>query len=91
MEDHRAAGDPRPRDGVLLEFQFIWNLFYWPLIAVRPEFRCLPVVISSTIQEQTFWGRNFAGSALATVPVVVIFLALQRYYVQGVAATGIKG
>jgi ABC-type glycerol-3-phosphate transport system permease component len=77
----------------LLEFQFIWNLFYWPLIAVGDRnLQVLPVVISTTIgQTQQFWGRNFAGSSLATVPVVVIFLLLQRYYIQGVAGTGVKG
>lgn len=77
----------------LLEFQFIWNLFYWPLIAVQSsDIQVLQVVISSqTTQEGTYWGRTFAGSALASVPVIIIFLALQRYYVRGVASTGIKG
>jgi ABC-type glycerol-3-phosphate transport system permease component len=77
----------------LLEFQFIWNLFYWPLIAVQSnELQVLQVAISSqTTQETTYWGRTFAGSALASVPVIIIFLALQRYYIRGVAATGIKG
>jgi ABC-type glycerol-3-phosphate transport system permease component len=77
----------------LLEFQFIWNLFYWPLVAVGDRnIQVLQVVISGTLgQTQQYWGRTFAGSALATVPVVVIFLALQRYYVQGVASTGVKG
>jgi multiple sugar transport system permease protein len=77
----------------LLEFQFIWNLFYWPLIAVQSnDLQVLQVAISSqTTQEQTYWGRTFAGSALASVPVILIFLSLQRYYVRGVASTGIKG
>ncbi len=77
----------------LLEFQFIWNLFYWPLIAVQDNnLQVLQVAISAqTTQDQTYWGRTFAGSALASVPVILIFLALQRYYVRGVAATGIKG
>ncbi len=77
----------------LLEFQFIWNLFYWPLVAVADRnIQVLQVVISTTLgQTQQYWGRTFAGSTLATLPVVVIFLALQRYYVQGVASTGIKG
>ncbi|MBK9944668.1 MAG: carbohydrate ABC transporter permease [Kouleothrix sp.] len=77
----------------LLEFQFIWNLFYWPLVAVGDrKIQVLQVVISGTLgQTQQYWGRTFAGSALATVPVVVIFLALQRYYIQGVASTGVKG
>jgi len=77
----------------LLEFQFIWNLFYWPLVAVGDnKIQVLPVVISTTLgQTQQYWGRTFAGSALATVPVVIIFLLLQRYYIQGVASTGVKG
>ena len=77
----------------LLEFQFIWNLFYWPLIVVQnADIQVLQVVISSqTTQEGTYWGRTFAGSALASVPVILIFLAFQRYYVRGVASTGIKG
>jgi ABC-type glycerol-3-phosphate transport system permease component len=77
----------------LLEFQFIWNLFYWPLIAVGDQkIQVLQVVISATLgQTQQFWGGTFAGSCLATIPVVIIFLILQRYYVEGVAATGVKG
>ena len=77
----------------LLEFQFIWNLFYWPLIAVSDRtIQDLPVVIAGTLgQTQQYWGRTFAGSALATLPVVIIFLMLQRYYVQGIANTGVKG
>jgi multiple sugar transport system permease protein len=77
----------------LLEFQFIWNLFYWPLIAVQSnDLQVLQVAISAqTTQQQTYWGRTFAGSALASVPVILIFLALQRYYVRGVASTGVKG
>ena len=77
----------------LLEFQFIWNLFYWPLVAVSDRtIQVLPVVIAGTLgQTQQYWGRTFAGSALATLPVVIIFLLLQRYYVQGIANTGVKG
>ena len=77
----------------LLEFQFIGNLFYWPLIAVSDRtIQVLPVVIAGTLgQTQQYWGRTFAGSALATLPVVVIFLMLQRYYVQGIANSGVKG
>lgn len=77
----------------LLEFQFIWNLFYWPLIAVTDnKLQVLQVAISSqTTQTQTFWGRTFAGATLASLPVILMFLALQRYYVRGIANTGVKG
>lgn len=77
----------------LLEFQFIWNLFYWPLVAIGDRNQqVLQVVISGTLgQTQQYWGRTFAGSTLATIPVVIVFLVLQRYYMQGIASTGVKG
>jgi ABC-type glycerol-3-phosphate transport system permease component len=77
----------------LLEFQFIWNLFFWPLIAVsNQDIQVIQVAISSqTTQTQVFWGRTFAGAALASLPVIILFMIFQRYYVEGVAQTGIKG
>ena len=77
----------------LLEFQFIWNLFFWPLIAVNDEkIQVIQIAISAqTTQEQTYWGRTFAGAALASVPVILLFIIMQKYYVQGVAQTGVKG
>jgi ABC-type glycerol-3-phosphate transport system permease component len=77
----------------LLEFQFIWNLFFWPLIAVSSnEIQVIQVALSSqTTQTQVFWGRTFAGAALASVPVILLFMVMQRYYIQGVAQTGVKG
>lgn len=77
----------------LLEFQFIWNLFYWPLIVIgRKELQVIQVAIQAqTTQTQIYWGRTFAGAVLASLPVIVIFLSMQRYYVQGVATTGLKG
>ena len=77
----------------LLEFQFIWNLFYWPLILISsPQLQMIQVAIATqTTQTQTFWGRTFAGSVTASLPVIVLFLFLQRYYVQGIALTGLKG
>ncbi|MFZ5916685.1 MAG: carbohydrate ABC transporter permease [Chloroflexota bacterium] len=77
----------------LLEFQFIWNLFFWPLIAIsKKDLYVIQVAIQSqTTQTQIFWGRTFAGCSLASVPVIILFLAMQRYYVQGVATTGLKG
>lgn len=77
----------------LLEFQFIWNLFYWPLIAVgRKDLQTIQVAIAQqTTQTQIYWGRIFAGSVLASVPVILLFLAMQRYYVKGAAMSGLKG
>jgi multiple sugar transport system permease protein len=39
----------------------------------------------------TEWGQVFAASLVALIPVVIIFIAFQRYFVQGISTTGIKG
>ncbi len=77
----------------LLEFQFIWNLFYWPLIAVgQKELQVIQVAVATQItQREIAWGRIFAGSVVASMPVIVLFLLLQRYFIQGVALSGLKG
>ena len=77
----------------LLEFQFIWNLFFWPLVSIADKnIQVLQVAIQSqTNQTQVYWGRTLAGSVLATLPVVIIFLRLQGYYVKGVVMRGLKG
>lgn len=77
----------------LLEFQFIWNLFLWPLIAVSDKnIQVIQVTLALTqTQRTTYWGRRFAGAALASVPVIILFMLLQKYYTEGVAQTGVKG
>ncbi|MBI5879070.1 MAG: carbohydrate ABC transporter permease [Chloroflexi bacterium] len=77
----------------LLEFQFIWNQFFWPLVAATSkDLMVLQVAIQSqTNQTLTYWDRTFAGSVIATVPVVLLFLRLQSYYVKGVVMSGLKG
>jgi ABC-type glycerol-3-phosphate transport system permease component len=88
---------PNARVGLLtvslLEFQFIWNLFLWPLIAVgKKELQVIQVAVATQItQREIAWGRIFAGSVVASLPVIILFLALQRYFVDGVALSGLKG
>jgi multiple sugar transport system permease protein len=43
------------------------------------------------VQNRTSWTLLFAGSVIATLPMLIVFLFLQRYFVQGIALTGIKG
>ena len=77
----------------LLEFHFIWNLFLWPLIAVSDKnIQVIQVTLALTqTQRTTYWGRRFAGASLASVPVIILFVLLQKYYTEGVAQTGVKG
>ncbi|MDR7555052.1 MAG: carbohydrate ABC transporter permease [Armatimonadota bacterium] len=77
----------------LIRFQASWDAFLWPLIAApAAEKRVIQVAIASFVTEvQTRWDLTFAASTLATVPIIVVFLILQRYYVQGVVMSGLKG
>jgi multiple sugar transport system permease protein len=77
----------------LIRFQASWDAFFWPLIvAPSPEKRVVQVAIATfTTEVQTQWGLTFAASTLATVPIVLLFLFLQRYYVRGVLMSGLKG
>jgi multiple sugar transport system permease protein len=53
----------------------------------------LPVALATfaTGQHQADYGLLMAGSVVIVLPVLIIFIALQRYFVEGVASTGIKG
>ncbi len=77
----------------LIRFQASWDAFIWPLIAApAAEKRVIQVAIASFVTEvQTRWDLTFAASTMATIPIVVVFLILQRYYVQGVIMSGLKG
>lgn len=77
----------------LMEFQFIWNEFYWPLIAVsNNKLYPVQVAIASQFTESgPNWGVVFAAMFLASAPVIILFLFLQRYFYESVAMSGIKG
>ena len=76
----------------LIEFQFIWNLFYWPLIATSSlDLQVIQVMIASQTTDRTiYWGRTFAGLVSAVLPVLVLFLFGQRFYFRGAVLSGMK-
>ncbi|MEV4411495.1 carbohydrate ABC transporter permease [Catellatospora sp. NPDC049609] len=76
----------------LITFENSWNNFLWPLIVTtRDDLRVIQVGLAAFQQvEKTEWAYLMAGSTLATVPMIVLFLFTQRYFVQGFATAGIK-
>ena len=70
-----------------------WNRFMWPLMVTRgPEFRPLTVGIQSFFgQDPRLWGDLMAFASMITIPVLIVFLLFQKWFVQSVASTGIKG
>jgi len=77
----------------LMEFQFIWNEFYWPLIAISTkDLYPVQVAVASQFTEyEPNWGVVFAAMALASGPVILLFLFLQRYFYESVSLSGLKG
>jgi len=69
-----------------------WNDFMWPLIVLTDQsLFTLPVALASLSREHVADNElMMAGSVLTTLPVLVVFLALQRYYVQGLLAGSVK-
>ncbi len=77
----------------ILTFLGSWNNFLWPLVVAQTEDKyTLPVALAlySIGQNATEYGLLLAGAVVVVIPVVVIFLALQRHIMQGIAMTGIK-
>jgi multiple sugar transport system permease protein len=74
-------------------FLTTWNDFMWPLIVLSDERRyTLPVALASLVGEHVQDTElMMAGSVLTVLPVVIVFLVLQRYYIQGVMAGSVKG
>lgn len=70
-----------------------WNRFMWPLMVTRgPSVRPLTVGIQSFFgQSPRLWGDLMAFASMITVPVLIVFLLFQKWFVQSVASTGIKG
>jgi|FLYN01.1.fsa_nt_gi ABC-type glycerol-3-phosphate transport system permease component len=79
----------------IIIFLFSWNNFLWPLIIVQnPDLVTLPVgttLFTLPYQVQPTWGPAMAVSTLATLPVALLFLFFQRYFIQGMLVSGIKG
>ncbi len=77
----------------IITFQNAWNDFLWPLIVTdSPGTRTLQLGLQ-VFQDQnnTDWALLMAATTLATLPIVVAFVAGQRYLVRGIALTGLKG
>jgi multiple sugar transport system permease protein len=84
-----------PALSALAIFTFLgnWTAFLWPLISTtKRELYTLPVGFASFSGEfQREWEMVMAGASVATIPVLLVFILLQKYIVRGVMLAGIKG
>lgn len=78
--------------GSLMLFIFQWDSFFWPLVAASaPKYTVVQVAIARNITyEQTVWGQLFSSMTLAIVVPLVLFLLVQKRYVQSITYVGVK-
>lgn len=76
----------------LFSFLWAWNDLLWPVVIVKdPSMKTLQAGISTVAQNPSRWGEMMAASVMITVPMIIVFLILQKFLVQGVATSGLKG
>ena len=69
------------------------SAFFWPLLdANAPQYQMVQVALTNfQAQYVTVWNQLFAAATITSIVPVIMLLGLQRYYVQSVAGTGLKG
>jgi multiple sugar transport system permease protein len=85
----------KPAIATVAVFSFMgsWNNFLWPLVVINsPDLMTLPLGLSSLSSRfVTDWNLLLAGATISVLPIVAVFLFAQRYILQGVAMSGLKG
>ena len=85
----------RPALGTLAVFRFlfVWNDYLWPLVIIRKEtMYTLTIGIANMQQRQgmVVWGSQMAASVLATLPVILLVLLMQRQFLRGLTTGAFK-
>jgi multiple sugar transport system permease protein len=79
----------------IMLFEGTWNDFFWALVVIgfgSPDHYTLPLGIAQfKFQYQTLWPELMAASIVATIPIFVIYIFFQRYFVAGAVSSGVKG
>lgn len=86
----------RPAIGTLtiIKFLIVWNDYLWPLVMIRKEeMYTLTIGIAQmqVRQGMVVWGVQMAASVLATIPIVILVIAMQRQFLRGLTAGAFKG
>ena len=79
----------------IFTFFAAWDEFAWALTILNtPELQTLPIAIrlfAGSGNNAVQWGLVFAASAIAIVPVIIVFLVFQRHFIQGLTSGAVKG
>lgn len=74
-------------------FMWSWNDFLWPLVITNSlEMKTLPLGLAYFLGQYTvYWNLLMAGTTIVLVPVLLVFFFAQRYFIEGITLTGLKG
>jgi multiple sugar transport system permease protein len=79
----------------VLQFQGTWNGFFWPVVFLTDKAHyTLPIGLAFFKLSGGFgtnWPPLMATVVIATIPIVLVYIFFQRYFVEGIAASGVKG
>lgn len=77
----------------ILNFISTWNAYMWPSIVLNnPDWFTLPLKLKDLdLQIVIQWNVRMAGSLITIIPILIVFLFLQRYYIRGLTAGAMKG
>lgn len=78
---------------LIFSFRWFWNEFFSALIYIAsPDLKTLPLGMTDFVTEYlVYFGPQMAAAMISVIPVMVLFLFLQRFFIQGIASSGIKG
>ncbi|MGE5575647.1 MAG: carbohydrate ABC transporter permease [Syntrophothermus sp.] len=80
----------------ILTFQGAWNEFFWPLVVLTSPMDKFPLTVGLLSFRHTYgvafdWGPMLAGAFVSAAPIIILFIVFQKYFVEGISTTGIKG
>ena len=77
----------------LLLFVGQWGSFFWPLlVAPTPKMQVVQMAVATAQGEyRTLWNELMAGALIAAIIPILIIMPFQRYYIEGISGTGVKG
>jgi multiple sugar transport system permease protein len=77
----------------IFTFTYAWEDFFWPLIIISsPDHYTAPLGLALfVVKNRTSWDVLMAGSVIATLPMIVVFMIFQRRFIQGISMSGLKG
>ena len=89
----------KPALGALtvLTFQGAWNDFFRPLVYITSPMDKFPLTVGLLSFKQTYgaggfdWGPILSGAIISAIPIIILFVVFQRYFVEGISFSGMKG